>query len=34
LLDLEEDNAEEIEDAEDVELELINVASWEKKNRL
>ena len=31
LMDLEEDN---IGDAEDVELEGVDVTSWEKKNRL
>jgi len=34
LLDLEEDDAEERRDADDVELEAIDVASWEKKNGL
>jgi len=34
LLDLEEDDAEEREDVDDVELEAIDVASWEKKNEL
>ena len=34
LLDLEEDNDGEEEDAEDVELEGIDVAGWDKKNRL
>ena len=34
LLDLENDNVGEEEDAEDVELEGINVATWEKKNGL
>jgi len=34
LLDLEEDDAEERGDADDVELEAIDVASWEKKNGL
>ena len=32
LLDLEHDNIGEEEDAEDVELEGIDVATWEKKN--
>jgi len=34
LLDLEEDDAEERGNADNVELEAINVASWEKKNGL
>jgi len=34
LLDLEEDDAGEREDADDGELEAIDVASWEKKNGL
>ena len=34
LLDLEEDNDGEEEDAEDVELEGIDVAGWDKKNGL
>jgi len=34
LLDLEEDDTEERGDADDVELEAIDVASWEKKNGL
>ena len=34
LLDLENDNAGEEEDAEHVELEEIDVATWEKKNGL
>jgi len=34
LLDLEEDEAEERRDADDVELEAIDIASWEKKNRV
>ena len=34
LLDLENDNVGEEEDAEDVELEGIDVATWEKKNGL
>ena len=34
LLDLENDNAGEEEDAEDIELEGIDVATWEKKNGL
>ena len=34
LLDLENDNVGEEEDAEDVELAGINVATWEKKNGL
>ena len=34
LLDLENDDVTEKEDAEDVELEGIDVATWEKKNRL
>ena len=34
LLDLENDEVEEQEDAKDVELEGIEVAKWEKKNRL
>jgi len=34
LLDLEEDNTEERRDVDDVELEAIDVASWEKKNGL
>ena len=34
LLDLENDDAEEEEDAEDVELEEIDVATWENKNGL
>ena len=34
LLDLEKDNNEQEEDAEDVELEGIDVANWEKKNGL
>ena len=34
LLDLENDDVGEEEDAEDVELEGINVATWEKKNGL
>jgi len=34
LLDLEEDDIEEREDADDVELEAIDGASWEKKNGL
>ena len=34
LLDLENDNVGKEEDAEDVELEGIDVATWEKKNRL
>src|SRR5437870_6469814 len=34
LLDLEEDNDGEEEDAEDVELEEIDVAGWDKKNGL
>ena len=34
LLNLEDDNVGEEEDAEDVELEGIDVATWEKKNRL
>ena len=33
-LDPENDNVGEEEDAEDVELEEIEVATWEKKNRL
>ena len=32
LMDLENDNAGEEEDVEDVELEGIDVATWEKKN--
>ena len=32
LLDLENDNVGEEEDAEDVEVEGINVATWVKKN--
>jgi len=34
LLDLEENDVEERGNADDVELEAINVASWEKKNGL
>ena len=34
LLDLENDDSGEEEDAEDVELEGIDVATWEKKNGL
>ena len=34
LLDLENNDAGEEEDAEDLELEGIDVATWEKKNRL
>ena len=34
LLDLEENNNDQEEDAEDVELEGIDVANWEKKHRL
>ena len=34
LLDLENDDTGEEEDAEDVELEVIDVATWEKKNGL
>ena len=34
LLDLENDDAGEEEDVEDVELDAINVATWEKKNGL
>ena len=34
LLELENDDAREEEDAEDVELEGIDVATWEKKNGL
>jgi len=34
LLGLEDDDTEEREDGADVELEYINVASWEKKNGL
>jgi len=34
LLDLEEDDAEERRDADDVELEAIDVVSWEKKSGL
>jgi len=34
LLDLEEDDTEERRDADDVELEAIDVASWEKRNGL
>ena len=34
LLDLETDDVGEEEDAEDEELEEINVATWQKKNRL
>ena len=34
LLDLENDDAGEEEDAEDVELEGIDVPTWEKKNGL
>ena len=32
LLDIENDNVGEAEDVEDVELERIDVATWEKKN--
>ena len=32
LLELENDNVVEVEDAEDVELARINMAIWEKKN--
>jgi len=34
LLDLEEDDAEERGDADDMELEAFDLASWEKKNGL
>ena len=34
VLDLENDDVGEVEDAEDVELEGIDVATWQKKNRL
>ena len=34
LVDLEEDNDGEEEDAEDVELEGINMPGWDKKNGL
>ena len=34
LLDLENDDTEEEEDADDVELEGIDLATWEKKNGL
>ena len=34
LLDLENDDTGEEEDAEDVDLEVIDVATWEKKNGL
>jgi len=34
LLDLEQDDAEEGGDADDVELDAIDVASWEKNNGL
>ena len=34
LLDLENNNVGEEEDAEDVELEALDVATWKKKNRL
>ena len=34
LLDLKSDNVGEEEDAEDVEVEGIDVATWEKKNGL
>jgi len=34
LLDLEEDDAEERRDSDDMELEAVDVISWEKKNGL
>ena len=34
LLDIENDDVTEKEDVEDVELEEIDVATWETKNRL